>query len=421
MSQRPALFRQQAIDFQRHSRQWGGVTLLQPVSSKFMVWLLIASVVVLAVFLALAPYARKETVSGYLMPSAGTARIHAPLPGFVSAIHVSEGQVVAADQPLLSITTSQVSADGQDVNAAILASLQSQRDVLSAQIAAEDLRTASERERLDALIDGLRTEISHMEGQVATQRERIRLSQEFLSAAAGLNPRGYVSDLEVRRREETLLQNRQDLDALQQQVAARRNQVVETRAALQQLPVIATDRLRALSGELAAAEQRIAEVNGRRAYVLRAPIAGRVSSLQATVGQTVDPRRLQLSIVPDGSILQAELFVPTRAAGFVRPGQPVRILYDAFPYQHFGTYQGSVTQISRTVLTAADAAGPVELREPSYRVTATLQTQEVDARGEAIPLQPDMLLRADIILDRRPLMEWLLAPLLGPAIRTMQP
>ncbi len=78
-------------------------------------------------------------------------------------------------------------------------------------------------------------------------------------------------------------------------------------------------------------------------------------------------------------------------------------------------------RISRTVLTEADAAGPVAIGEPSYRVTASLEAQQVDARGEAVPLQPDMLLRADIILDRRPLLEWLLAPLRGPAVRTMQP
>ncbi len=84
--------------------------------------------------------------------------------------------------------------------------------------------------------------------------------------------------------------------------------------------------------------------------MIRAPIAGRVSSLQATVGKPADPRQLQLSIVPDGSTLQAELFVPTRARGFVRPGQEVRILYDAFPYQRYGTHRGQVDDVSQTVL-----------------------------------------------------------------------
>jgi membrane fusion protein len=139
------------------------------------------------------------------------------------------------------------------------------------------------------------------------------------------------------------------------------------------------------------------------------------------VGKPADPRQLQLTILPDGSVLQAELFVPTRAAGFVRSGQQVRILYDAFPYQNFGTYAGRVVKVSHTVLTPGDVAAPVELHEPAYRVTAALDRPDVSAYGDRIPLQPDMLLRADIILDSRTLAAWLLNPVLGAGSRAMQP
>jgi membrane fusion protein len=53
---------------------------------------------------------------------------------------------------------------------------------------------------------------------------------------------------------------------------------------------------------------------------------------------------LQVEIVPNDSVLQAELFVPTRAIGLVQPGHEVRILYEAFPYQQFGTYSGKVSR-----------------------------------------------------------------------------
>jgi membrane fusion protein len=116
--------------------------------------------------------------------------------------------------------------------------------------------------------------------------------------------------------------------------------------------------------------------------------------------------------VPTGSALQAELFVPTRAIGFVRVGQEVRILYDAFPYQHFGTYRGRVIKVSQTILMGSDVSIPVEIKEPSYKVTVALDRPDIDAYGESITLQPDMLLRADIILERRSLVNWLLSPLL---------
>lgn len=421
MTHQRALFRQEAIDFQQHHRHWGQVALLQPLSTKITVWFIVVAVMLILVFVILAPYTRKETVSGYLMPTAGTARVHAPQPGIISAIHVADGDVVEENQPLLSVSTTQVTTEDGDVNTAILASLIVQRELLTGQVAVEGQRTVLERGRLEASVQGLQTEILHQEAQLLMQRERIRLSEEAVSTGAQLNSKGYVSDMDYRRRAEALLEQRQALEVLGQQVAARRNQITETRYALEQLPIATADRIRTLRGELASSEQRIAEINGRRAYVIRAPIAGRVSALQATVGQSVEQRRLQLTIVPQGSTLQAELFVPTRAVGFIRTGQPVRILYDAFPYQHFGTYGGKIVRVSQTILTEADATGPVALREPAYRVSAALDRPDVDAYGERIPLQPDMLLRADVILDRRSLAEWLLQPLLGARARSGQP
>jgi membrane fusion protein len=111
--------------------------------------------------------------------------------------------------------------------------------------------------------------------------------------------------------------------------------------------------------------------------------------------------------------LQAELFFPTRAFGFVRPGQQVRILYDAFPYQKFGTYRGSVTRISHSILTGNETTGPIALKEPAYRVSVALERPDIDAYGLKMPLQPDMLLKADVVLEQRSLMRWLLDPVLS--------
>jgi membrane fusion protein len=87
-------------------------------------------------------------------------------------------------------------------------------------------------------------------------------------------------------------------------------------------------------------------------------------------------------------------------------------MYDAFPYQSFGTYRGKVSKVSGTILTGNDASGPISLKEPAYRVTASLEQPTITAYGNRIALQADMLLRADIILEKRSLLSWFLDPLL---------
>jgi membrane fusion protein len=222
-----------------------------------------------------------------------------------------------------------------------------------------------------------------------------------------------MTTVDFRRRQLATMEQQQVLSGLSQQVAAKYNQLTEASFALTQLPTVMAQKVQSIRNELSATEQRIAEIKGRSAYVIRSPISGRVSTLQATPGQSADLQRLQLEIIPPEAILRAELFVPARAIGFVRAGQPVRILYDAFPYQHFGTYRGKVVKISQTILTSADAGGPIKLSEPAYRVTAALERPDIDAYGKKVTLQPDMLLKADIILERRSLMSWLTSPLLS--------
>jgi len=413
VAQQPSLFRQEAVDFQRHNREWGHVVLLQPLSNKIATWSITGVIALIISFLFLGQYSRKETVVGYLTPTSGTSKIFVPQLGTIREIHVNEGQQVREGQTLLTIVTDQIAANGLDVNAAMVDTLRSQKDLLTGQIAAEEQRTKSERDRLTAMIGGIEIEISQLQAQQKIQGERIRVEEEFVASAAALRKEGYMADTDFKRRQVAFLEQKQNLNSLNQQLAARQNQLTETHFSLQQLPTVMAGKIQGLRSELATTEQRIAEISGRRAYVIRAPAAGRVSMLQATVGQFADPRRLQMEIVPNESALQAELFVPTRAIGFVQPGQEVRILYEAFPYQQFGTYSGRVLKISQTILTKSDTFTPIELKEPAYRITVALDRPDIDAYGKKIPLQADMLLRADIILEKRSLISWLLDPLLS--------
>ena len=64
-----------------------------------MVGALAVSTLLIVLFLSLGQYARKETVTGYLAPSAGIVKVFAPRPGStIRAVHVEEGQQVEGDR-----------------------------------------------------------------------------------------------------------------------------------------------------------------------------------------------------------------------------------------------------------------------------------------------------------------------------------
>jgi membrane fusion protein len=407
-----SLFRHEALEFQEQDREFGQVGRLQPTSLKLLGWLLAAAVGVLIAFICVAGYTRKETVAGYLAPARGTAEIFVPQQGTVTAVHVAEDQPVARGDLLLTIDTAQITADGLDVNETVLKSLSLQKVLLTSQVDAEQRSSITEKDRLSAAISSGEAELAQLSSQMSFQSEQIDLAQELVNTATKARSAGYLSAPELYNRQEGLLAAKQALSSLKQRYAARQTELLQTKSSLEQLPIESARRLQPLQSTLAEIEQRVAEVGGKRSFAVRAPIAGRVANLQATVGQLADPKRVQLEIIPLESPLEAVLFVPTRASGFVRVGQTVRLLYDAFPYQRFGTYSGHVISVSRTILSEAGLSAPLELKEPAYKVIAALDRPDVDANGQKMALQAGMLLQADILLEKRELIRWLLDPIL---------
>src|SRR5712675_1172008 len=218
MATQPALFRQEAVDFLHQRHSWGEVVSLQPISSMILSWTLASLVAFILVFISIAQYARKETVTGYLTPTSGTAQIVVPQQGFIKELHVKEGQEVAEGDPLLTIVTSQISANGDDVNATVLAALARQRDVTERQIAAEEGRTASEHDRLASTIKGIEGEIAQLEDQREIQNQRLKLSESFVSTGEKLTASGALPTIELKRREQAALEQKQNLASLDQQI-----------------------------------------------------------------------------------------------------------------------------------------------------------------------------------------------------------
>ncbi|WP_201860951.1 HlyD family efflux transporter periplasmic adaptor subunit [Microvirga soli] len=372
-----------------------------------------ACVVVVVFFLATAEYARKETAGGSLVAAGGAVRVSALRGGVVTELKVREGDRVAAGQPLFTVASRQGLEAGGTLDAAILASLDTQTQVLRDQIAADPARMANETRRLEATIVSVTAERDALIAQRKLMAERVQVTEERRNTIARLNEQGHTTRAALQEQDEALLSRRQNLAEVDRDLAAAEKELGQTELQREQLPVQQAERLAGLRLNLADRERQRAEAQAQRAQVIAAPLAGRVTALQASPGQIVDPNKPLLTLLPDGASLLAELFVPSRAIGFVEPGQRVRLMVDAFPYQRFGTISGSVETVSQAVLSPNEVIGRTTLTEPAYRVTVRLDRQAIDAFGREVPLQPDMTLKADIVLEGRSLVAWLFEPLIG--------
>jgi membrane fusion protein len=406
------MFRPEAIAYQRDPLRANEAFPISPTPAALS-WLLAALVCAGIAFLAGGEYARKETVSGFLAPTSGVAKVFAPRAGLIVAVNVTEGQLVEAGTPLFTVQVGQSDGKGSDVDTTVLQTLARQRLAIVEQIELKKQEAVEEESRLRDRLGGLGSEITALQTQLALQQARSQVAEKQVTAIQGLVGRGYVSVIELQHRQDNLLAQKQNGAALAQQLSEKRNEETQEKDTLSELPSKLAANLSTLRGSEAELEGRLAEIAGRRGYEISAPVRGRVSVLQARAGLVADPTIPQLAIVPTESVLEAQLLVPASAIGFVTTGQTVQVAYTAFPYQRFGLHNGRVLTVSGTLLRPSELIGPVTAGYPSYLVTVMLDQQSITAFGRLFPLRADMTLKADIILDRRSLLKWVLDPVLS--------
>lgn len=318
----------------------------------------------------------------------------------MTALFVKNGDLVEEGAPLFVVDTSHVLAGGGTLDAAVTDGLRRQLALLEEQITAEQGRMRSEGERLSTRIQGLASELSSLETQRSLQSDRASVTQARLKALSELRAKGYVSEAEYRVREEAWLSQRQALAAIEQRVTALTVDMNQVRIERDRAPLDSGDRLSRLLASQTEIRQRLAETEAQRGQLVRASRPGRVTSLQVALGQQLDPTKPVLTVIPEGATLQAELYVPSRAIGFVKAGQQVKLMYDAFPHQSFGTYDGKITAVSQTMLSPREVVGPIQPIGSSYIITVQLDDGFINIYGKPISLQSDMTIKADIVLEK---------------------
>lgn len=411
------LFRAEVQD-ERHRQALGVIQLTRPVSFSVLTAWVLAVVLCVAGFLVLGETTRKARVSGHLVPDRGVIRLVAPQSALVLESHVSEGRRVSQGDVLFVLAVDQSTLTG-DRLAAVKSSLSTrERSLHGASRQHEQL----ERARLTALdrqIEQMGRELTQMRAEAELQNQRLALATEAQLRLESLRQQNFVSAAQVQAKTEELLAIRAQVHALERQRSGQEREIEGLLAQRRELPLQALALRGEIERDLAVLAQQVAETDAGRRIVLRAPQAGTVTTVLAEQGQSVNAASALASLLPADARLQAHLFAPSSAIGFIRPDQPVLLRYGAFPYQKFGHQPGRVIEVSRSPLPAGESASALSpsagglSSEPLYRITVMLERQTVSAYGEPQPLVPGMQLDADVQLDRRRLIEWIFEPLLG--------
>jgi membrane fusion protein len=368
---------------------------------------LAALLVTAGVFLGTAHYARHETVTGMLQPSAGALRVSTLRPGVISAVEVREGQSVVRGQPLLTLTMDPTLSEGRRLGAVLATTSDQQGAALARQAIARRDLSLRQRDEIAAKRLALMQQQRRLASDAVLQQDRVELADQSARAARTLWDKQLMSAVQYRQREEALIVARQGLSAIQREQEAIPTSLIQLAAEDRRLIAEAEDSAAAIAAGQALLSEKRASTEAETQIVLTAQTAGQIAALQAKPGAAVQAGQVLAFVLPQGVSLQAELWAPSRAAGFVRPGDRVRLMYDAFPYQRFGVGKGRVVEVARAPIAPIDLPVPIRTEESLYRVLVVLDDQVVHGYGQDWPLAPGGRLTADIVLEKQSILAWL--------------
>jgi membrane fusion protein len=347
-----------------------------------------------------------ETVSAtfVLGPVRGADPIRTLHDGIVDKVNVEDAQTVEKAAVLFVIASEPVG------------DRMAERQTLDARLGGGSGRLTNERQKFDNQRradsqerERLEQRLANLEKQVTVKEQQAALSQDIAARQRRSFDEGVGTWMDASRQ-------KLEADRLALELEQVRSETTDTRNALARLTFEMASRRaafaeleRGIGEEMAAYRVRKSVLDQEsaregNAMSVEAPCAGTIVKLHVrSHGAVVHEGDVLAEVVCAGERLQAELRLPEQGMALVRSGQPVKLLYDSFPYQRYGVQYGTLRWLS-----------PASTAEPggaAFRALAALESDTVGVQGVRRPVLPGMTGRANVIVGRRSLASYALEPL----------
>lgn len=403
-----SLFRKQVVNNQ-YDKTWGQVNLSQPISYRILSLVFITLVAIVVIFLFSAQYHRKERVTGIILPEKGIIDLFSPGRLLIKEKYVQQGTSVSKGQPLFLLSAPVHLHNGESETQLAIDELSKQISLLNKQYKRITQNEKQSLAHLSKTAEAQRLQANILQQELEAIQARANINQTRIDKHKAILQSGLVSENlfnQLKEQQHSLQQESHNTTRL---IKNAEQQLQQTLFEIESLPMDTKQELDRIALTISEREQALTKLKASDQVLITAPISGTIATLDVYDNQWLRPQQLMLTILPETASLYAELYVPTRAFGFVAEGQQTKVKLDAFPFQKFGFMAGTV--INKSSHTNSPVAGSAPLQDLNYKVKVKLDKQTITAYGQEVRLHSGMKLVADIMIDTRSLMEWLLAPL----------
>lgn len=410
------LYRKEAVEYKKS--HWRGKALLLNGLPAWLI-LLLSTLFLMALISALifGKFTQRIDVKGEVITLPHSINVFSPQQGFIIKQYVKIGDIVKKDQALYEIDVSRNTSSG---------------NVSAAQIASINDKIENSNDIIKKLIDNKSQTINALNKQLKTSTDSLKETNRMLqNTQAGLKKMHanlasydkYLSDGLITKDQ----YNYQHSLYFQQQ-SAYQSLVSQKMQLESQITQLNSDRVtkaadfdNQISSQYNQAndyKNQLVESNANGNLIIKATSDGRVESLSATQGQTVENGSSLAQIKPTGNVeYYLILWLPNNAIPYLKVGDPINIRYDAFPSDKFGQFPGTILSISSMPASRQEMSeytnvsdGTAQQELALYKAIVKIKDKEFKHNGKTLRLSNGLKAQAVVFLEERPLYMWMFTP-----------
>ena len=367
-----------------------------PKRSRWSIRVMVVGILLLLLWASVGKIDQVTRAQAQIIASERTQVVQSSDGGVLTQLHVKEGDVVKAGQPLATLQKERAAAAVSD-SLAKVAALNITLARLQAEVYSKPLVFDKE---LLTYTDYIRNQTdlynkrqTAFNDDVRALREILTLAEDELNINRRLEQSGDVSRAEILRLQRSVA----DIKA---QLAGKRNKYFQDAQAemtkAQEDLSSQTEQLRDRSQVLEHTE-------------LVAPVDAIVNNIKvSTLGGVVRAGDTVMELLPTGDNLIAEAKIPPADIAFVAMGQDASVKLDAYDSSIYGALHGKVIYISPDVLTEETRQGPFIY----YRVRIRITGSEFKGdKAKEIQLRPGLTASVEIKAMERTVLSYLTKPI----------
>ena len=144
---------------------------------------------------------------------------------------------------------------------------------------------------------------------------------------------------------------------------------------------------------------------------INSPVAGIVFQLPIQKpGAVVQASQMLVQIAPRDAPLVLRAKIVSKESGLINTGLPVKLKFDAYPFQDYGVIPGRLTWISPDSKTISQTSPVSEQQTDYYEIEVELERNYVQVKNRQILLTPGQTATAEVVIRQRRLIDVFLEP-----------